>query len=117
MSQSDYIRYKKNTNQLKEIAKLDPILASNDYIAFKQYTLESTVVNTSPTLNQLALPGNKVIFEMERNINNCPIANFQICKRTNLRSNRRVNAINSELIANTIVPLSNVNQHPTKTII
>jgi hypothetical protein len=93
MSQSDYIRYKKTTNQLKEVRKLDPILASQDYITFKQYTLESTVINTSPTFNKLALPGQKIIFGMERKISNCPISNFAICNRTNLRPNRRENPI------------------------
>ena len=111
MSQSDYIRYKKNTNQLKEINKLYPILASQDYTAFKQYTLESTITNTSPTLNRLALPDYKVIFDMERKISNCPIADFQMCNLTNQRLNRKLNAIDSDIIA----PL--LNQHPTKTIV
>jgi len=93
MSQSDYIRYKKTTNQLKEVRKLDPILASQDYINFKQYTLESTVMNTSPTFNQFILPGQRIVFGMERKIQSCPITNFAICNRTNLRSNRRENPI------------------------
>lgn len=113
MSQSDYIRYKKTSNQLKEVRKLDPILASQDYITFKQYTLESTVMNTLPTLNKLALPGQRIVFGMERKITNCPIANFAICNRTNLRSNRRKNAIDTVLLD--VKPRTN--QTTIKTII
>jgi hypothetical protein len=98
MSQSDYIRYKKTTNQLKEVRKFDPILASQDYITFKQYTLESTVINTLPTLNQFTLPGQRIVFGMERNISNCPITDFAICNRTNIRPNRRENAIDTVLL-------------------
>jgi hypothetical protein len=111
MSQSDYIRYKKTTNQLKEIKKLDPILASQDYTTFKQYTLESTIQNTSPTLNRLALPGYRYIFEMERKISNCPITNFKMCNLTNNRLNRKLNTIDS------LLPAPLLNQHPTKTIV
>jgi len=133
MSQSDYIRYKKTSIQLKEVRKIDPnlaykttpfnqlvgvrkmdpILASQDYITFKQYTLESTVINTLPTFNKLALPGQRIVFGMERKISNCPIANFAICNRTNLRSNRRENAINSILL--NVKP--GTNQTTIKTII
>ncbi|NBT86583.1 MAG: hypothetical protein EBT45_08865 [Alphaproteobacteria bacterium] len=87
--------------------KLDPILASQDYITFKQYTLESTVINTSLTFNQLALPGNRIVFGMERNIQSCPITNFAICNRTNLRSNRRENAIDIDAILLDVNPGTN----------
>lgn len=113
MSQSDYIRYKKTTNQLKEVRKLDPILASQDYISFKQYTLESTVINTLPTFNQLALPGDRIVFGIERKITNCPISNFVICNCTNLRPNRRTNAMNTILLD--VKP--GMNQTTIKTII
>jgi hypothetical protein len=113
MSQSDYIRYKKTSNQLVEVRKLDPILASQDYITFKQYTLESRVINTSPTFNKLAIPGNTIVFGMERKISSCPITNFAICNRTNLRANRRNNAINTILL--NVKP--GTNQTTIKTII
>ena len=45
MSQSDYIRYKKTGMQLK-INKLDPILNSQDYLAYTDYNLENTIINT-----------------------------------------------------------------------
>lgn len=116
MSQSDYIRYKKTTNQLKEVKKLDPILASQDYISFKQYTLESTVINTLPTFNKLALPGQRIVFGMERKISSCPITNFAICNRTNLRPNRRKNAIDTFLFLEDETK-SSTNQTTIKTIV
>jgi len=138
MSQSDYIRYKKTSIQLKEVRKIDPnlaykttpfnqlvgvrkmdpILTSQDYITFKQYTLESTVINTSPTFNKLALPGQRIVFGMERKISNCPIASFAVCNRTNLRSNRRENVV--DIIFMSSVPLNikpGMNQTTIKTII
>ena len=39
MSQSDLINYKKISNVLLEMKKLDSVLSSQDYIMFKQYTL------------------------------------------------------------------------------
>jgi hypothetical protein len=111
MSQSDYIRYKKTTNQLKEVGKLDPILASQDYITFKQYTLESSIVNTIATLNQLAVPNHNRVFNIERKIISCPINNFKICNNTQNRPNRKLNAID----ISDIVP--KLNQHPEKKIV
>jgi len=90
MSQSDYIRYKKISNQLLEVNKLDPILDSQDYTNFKQYNLESNIINTNPTLNNLLLPGYTNVFNMNKKINHCPIDNFIMCNHTETRSNRIV---------------------------
>lgn len=108
MSQSDFINYKKATNQLLEMDKLDKVLSSQDYIRFKQYTLESNSVNTKPILNQLTISGNTCIFGMEKNISKCSsIDNFTMCK-TNKRGNRVKNTMN--------VP-DPINQHPEKRIV
>lgn len=92
MSQSDYIRYKKVSNQLLEVSKLDPILDSQDYTNFKQYNLESNIINTNPTLNnlRLPLPGYTNVFNMNKKTNYCPIDNFTMCNHTETRSNRIV---------------------------
>lgn len=111
MSQSDYIRYKKTSNKLSEVKKMDNILSSQDYIEFKQYTLESSIVNTLPTLNQIALPNQNRIFDIERKITSCPINNFKICNKTQNRPNRKLNAID----ISGIVP--KLNQHPEKKIV
>lgn len=88
MSQSDYIRYKKISNQLLEVNKLDPILDSQDYTNFKQYYLESNIHNTKTTFNHLLLAEYTNIFNMNKKIDNCPIDKFTMCNDTNLRSNR-----------------------------
>ena len=109
MSQSDFINYKKETNQLLEIDKLDKVLSSQDYIRFKQYTLESNSVNTKPILNQLTKSGNTCIFGMEKNISKCSsINNFTICNKTDKRGNRVKNTMN--------IP-NPINQHPEKLIV
>ena len=111
MSQSDYIQYKKTSTRLKEVFKLDPVLESNDYIEFMQYTLENQIKNTKPLLNQLVIPRKQMIWDMQINNHNCPTTNFYICKQTNLRENRTL----LSSIPETIVP--SVNQHPEKRVI
>jgi len=71
MSQSDYIEFKKTQNLLYDLKKSSKILSSQDYIRFKQYAVESSVVNTLPQLNQLIPMGNTIIFDMNVNVN-CP---------------------------------------------
>ena len=111
MSQSDYIRYLKTSNQLLEANKLDKVLSSQDYISFKQYTLESNIVNTLPTLNQLAVPKISSIFDLQIKIASCPsIKNFPMCNQTQNRLNRRNNTIDYDCVA----PV--VNKHPEKRI-
>jgi len=90
MSQSDYIRYKKLSNQLLEVNKLDPILNSQDYTNFKQYYLESNIINTNPKINNLVLSGYTTIFNMNKIIDHCPIYNFKMCNHTQTRPNRLV---------------------------
>lgn len=88
MSQSDYIRYKKSSNQLLEVNKLNAVLDSQDYTDFKQYYLESNIPNTKTTFNQLNIPGYTTVFNMSKKINDCPINNFKMCNNTDQRDNR-----------------------------
>ena len=109
MSQSDLINNKKLSNVLLEMKKLDSVLSSQDYIMFKQYTLESKITNSKPVLNQLILSGNSCIFGMEKNVSKCSsLNNFTLCTKTNTRNNRVLRTMN---IPNTL------NQHPEKQII
>ena len=110
MSQSDYIRYKKISNKLLEVKKLNSILDSQDYTDFKQYYLESNIENNKPLLNKLSISGQSVIFDMNLNIEDCPKTQFTMCKKTNNRANR----------INTLYHISDaypVNQYPIKKII
>jgi hypothetical protein len=109
MSQSDLINYKKISNTLLEMKKLDSVLSSQDYIKFKQYTLESKIINKTPTLNQLILSNDISVFGMEKNVSKCSsLNNFILCKGTHKRGNRVYNSVN--------IP-NNINQHPEKQII
>jgi hypothetical protein len=102
MSQSDYIKYKKVSRELK-INKLNPILDSQEYIDYKQYALEnttptrpnyvynggtSTTTNGKLSYNQLVPANKKIIFGIERSrTTTCPT--FTLCTNTNQRTNRR----------------------------
>ena len=88
MSQSDYLRYKKTSRLLKDTADFDPVFAPSEYIAGKDFNLETTVQNTKQTNNQLTPPGAQKVFGMERTTGgNCPT--FALCTGTNTRVNRR----------------------------
>jgi len=87
MSQSDYLRYKKLSNTLKiDSARAYPVLNSDNYVKYKQYSLENTITNTKPTYNKLCPSGKKVIFDMEKKIDSCP--SFLVCANTQSRPNR-----------------------------
>ena len=85
MSQSDYIKFKNTSFQLK-LQKLAPVLSSNQYRSFANYYLENTIVNNKLTYNQLAQPNKQMIFGMEKTTTSCPI--FTLCGNTNTRLNR-----------------------------
>jgi len=89
MSQSDYIKQKRNAANLKEQAKHDPVYKSTDYTDFKEYSLEKTITSIKPTYNQLRMPGTNTIFDIEKKVSNCP--SFTVCpgSGTEDRANRR----------------------------
>ena len=85
MSQSDYIKYKRVATQLK-IDKLSPVLSNVEYTDFKQYSIENTITNTDTLFNELLPPNTNIIFNMQKNISNCPT--FLVCINTNSRGHR-----------------------------
>lgn len=91
MSQSDYIKYKRVSNELfidNKITnnKLSPVLSSQKYIDFSQYNTITTIPNDTPTFNTVNLLGTQEIFGINRVVKNCPA--FITCKKTNTRPNR-----------------------------
>jgi hypothetical protein len=87
MSQSDYIKYKKTSNELKFLQKYPSVLTSGDYTDFNQYSLKNKVINSKLLLNQITLDGKQIIFNMElKSATNCPT----FCQ---VRSNRVLNAV------------------------
>lgn len=87
MSQSDYITYKKSSRMLRDPTKLAPVLSPSEYTSFKEYALETAIVNSKPTYNQLVPAGKQNVFGMERTTTNCPT--FALCTDTNARPNRK----------------------------
>ena len=86
MSQSDYIKYKRVATELKNTKQVPAVLESQDYIGYKEYSMENKITNTKTLYNQLIPPGKKIIFDMEKKVTNCPA--FIICNNTNKRPNR-----------------------------
>ena len=87
MSQSDYIQMKKNKQELKVQGDLSPVLSSDDYISFKQYATEYTIINTKPRYNVLVPPTKKNVFNMEQlKESSCPT--FIMDSRIGARANR-----------------------------
>jgi len=89
MSQSDYIRYKRVAVELKDQAKnLAPVIDSSQYVNYKAFTLENTILSTKPDYTKL-VPQNSVnVFGMQiNNPGNC--STFNLCTGTDSRVNRR----------------------------
>lgn len=87
MSQSDYIKYKKISNELKYLSKYPGVLETGDYTRFLEYSSENANSNPKPSYNMLTQNTNKIIFGMEKNTTNCP-STFTICSNTQNRANR-----------------------------
>ena len=89
MSQSDYIRYKRIANELRNQAEnLSPVIDSGKYIDYKAFTLENTILNTKLSYTKLQPSSSVNVFGMQiNNPSNC--ASFTLCRGTNSRVNRR----------------------------
>jgi hypothetical protein len=87
MSQSDYIKYKKISRELKNLNDYPSVLATGDYTRFLEYSSHNLYSNPKPSYNMLTQNTNKIIFGMEKNTTNCP-STFTICGNTNSRENR-----------------------------
>ena len=102
MSQSDYIKYKKSSVELNDLKGYPSILDTSDYIEFKQFAVENTVVNTSITYNKmkptiynvtstaLSTINAQTVFNMERIYpSTCSDTTlFPLCRNTQTRVNR-----------------------------
>lgn len=93
MSQSDYIRHKKLSTELKEASKLSPVLDSQKYTAYKEYSLENTIYSEKNVYYRFIPEGTQFVYEMIRNnAGNCTDMSF--CTDTDLRHNRVLNSEN-----------------------
>jgi hypothetical protein len=93
MSQSDYLKYKRVATILKvdnNKAKQPPVFASQDYVNFKEFSLENTIISTNLRYNRFTVSGDVYILGMNKLVGNC--ATFPVCKNTHLRTNRVANS-------------------------
>ena len=93
MSQSDYIKYKRVASILKMEAvqtdhhELAPVLSGQEYTDYKQYDIETNVVNVLTLYNESKnLATQNIIFGMTMTKEHCPV--FKLCSDTNTRPNR-----------------------------
>ena len=89
MSQSDYIRYKRVANELRNQAEnLSPVIESGQYINYKAFTLENTILSNKLTHTKLLPTSSVNVFGMQMNSpSSC--SNFILCSGTNSRVNRK----------------------------
>jgi len=85
MSQSDYIKYKRVSTVLHNDT-MPPVMTEQNYIDFKQYTVENTIPDTKLIENTLIPSGSYLIFDMLKQTTSCPT--FPLCQNTDTRTNR-----------------------------
>jgi hypothetical protein len=88
MSQSDYLKYLRVSTQLSLDASKNqlPVFDPSIYLNYKEYVLENTIKNNNITYNLIKPDKEVIIFDMEKNPNNCPTT--YECINTNNRKNR-----------------------------
>ena len=93
MSQSDYIRHKKLARVMKDTTELSPVLASQEYTAYKEYSLETTIQNHKELYYRFLPEGTQFVFGMiVKNAPNC--ITYPFCRNTEARNNRVLNSEN-----------------------
>ena len=89
MSQSDYIKYKRVSVELKNQSEnLTPVIGSGQYINYKAFTLENTIISSKIDYMKLQPSSGVNVFGMQKN-NPTSCTNFKICSGTNSRVNRK----------------------------
>ena len=89
MSQSDYIRYKRVAVELSnQRENLTPVIGSGQYINYKAFTLENTILSDNNSLEKLYPSSSVNVFGMQKN-HPSTCASFKLCSETNSRLNRR----------------------------
>jgi hypothetical protein len=108
MSQSDYIKQLKTINELQFQNKFKPVLNSEDYTIYKEYSNVNNIINTSQKYGELQLPTTQEYFECKTSQNlNCSL--FNVCSNTDIRPNR-IKLLN---IYSSTFPVKKYSKHPT----
>ena len=112
MSQSDYIRYKRVANELRNQSEnLPPVIESGQYINYKAFTLENTILSNKLTHTKIIPPSSVNVFGMQIN-NPSSCSTFLLCSGTNSRANRR--PLLGTQIAAQPLPVIKPNKTPNK---
>jgi hypothetical protein len=73
MSQSDYIRHKRISNELIEQNKLSHVLNARQYTDYKEYSLENTIYSSTISYNKIIQANTPVVFGIQYNrASSCP---------------------------------------------
>jgi hypothetical protein len=74
MSQSDYIKYRRISEQLQLDASKNqlPVMTQTNYLDYKEYVLENTIKSTSIVYNLLTPSGEQIVYVMEKRAATCP---------------------------------------------
>jgi len=73
MSQSDYIRHKRISNELIEQNKLSHVLNARQYTDYKEYSLENTIYSSTISYDKIIPSNTPVVFGIQyNNANTCP---------------------------------------------
>jgi hypothetical protein len=93
MSQSDYIRHKRISNELIDQSKLSPVLNARQYTDYKEYSLENTIYSSTISYNKIIPANTPVVFDIQyNNANTCP--HFVLyCGATDTVHNPRPNRV------------------------
>lgn len=86
MSQSDYIKYKKVSHQLRNLSDYGNVIEPSTYVSFKNYTLENTIKDTNIMYTRLLPATHQNVFGMAKYPTNCP--SYPLCINTQTRVNR-----------------------------
>jgi len=96
MSQGDYVKRKQVAQTLRADGLHTPsrfpaVFSSQELLKYEQYQIVNNDSNTKIDYNLIKPTGKKIVFDMERNVANCPT--FIVCRNTNTRPNRVLNPV------------------------
>ena len=98
MSQGDYIKRKQVAQTLRADGLNTPnrfpaVFSSQDLLKYQQYQLVNNDSNTKIDYNLITPAGKIIVFDIERNVANCPT--FVVCNNTNTRLNRVLQTVSA----------------------
>lgn len=87
MSQSDYLKHKKIATLLKiDQVDFNPVLDSQQYIQFKQFQLNNTIISSNQQWSNIDYNTKQRIYSMDLDVSNC--TPFIVCSNTDKRPHR-----------------------------